>query len=99
MPQVTITFAEDGQDPAAFVLPDWVVAALQQYVDENPTQYTGKADLFKQWALRDLVTPLCTRYASFPVEVLTLLAQRADIETQLATAKASAIAGAIAPPE
>lgn len=98
MPEVTITFQEAGQAAASFTIPDYAVAALQQFVDASPETYTGKADLFRQWALKELIKPLCQRYNSYPPELMTLLGQKVALDQQVATAIEAAISAAVAAP-
>lgn len=101
MPQVTITFEEDGQPPASFLIPDWAVAALQQYVDDpaNPESPTGKVELFRTWAISDLIKPLCQRYNSYPSSVLVLLSEKAALDAQVVAEIGAAMTSAVSTPD
>lgn len=99
--QITVTFQQEGEAEASFVIPAWAAAALDAFVaasQGSAEQYQGKAHVFQLWAIRELLGPLCRRFGCYPPEVLTALEAAESAKADAEAAVAAAMAAAIAPP-
>jgi hypothetical protein len=90
MPTITITFHEEGQEPASFRIGEVMTAKLDRFVadtrqpDGTPLYPRGKMQLFGEFAIANLLRKIDEMYPDMdPTELLALYAQAEALKAQI----------------
>ncbi|GIU78799.1 MAG: hypothetical protein KatS3mg005_2037 [Bryobacteraceae bacterium] len=93
MPKITITFHEEGSEPAVIEIPDAIAAVLDQHVawlQAEGQTVQGKTDLFIRMTWQNWLKPVLERQGLSVRQLAGAAGQQvAQLEAQLAQARAA----------